>query len=967
MKTKSFIAGMLLAATMSVCAATNDLTSALQKGLFEEEANHNLDAAAQAYQTVSAQFDKDRKLAATAIFRLGEVYRKQGKTNEATVQYERIVREFSDQSTLVTLSRQNLAGMGVQTTATVMGTGGGTESEQEWSAARVRKEIATMERELAWIEKTKKEDPRIQFSFLATKDDELRNLLRLRGEKERRLAALKQSYTAEHSEVKVAQAELDATTVAINERIEGTLIGYRNRLESLRYVLAELEKEASTKAGSATTMSTPVIIDDEEKEIRRIQAMIQNSPDLINAKDQARGATPLHNAAGLGQLTVAKFLLANGADVEAKDRMWNGGTPLHYAADAGHKGIVELLLSKGADGKAGTSNGDTPLHFAARKGFKSIVEVLLAGGADVNAKGTGGATPLHVAAVNGFKNVAETLLKAKADPNVVTTFSIAPTTGGGSYGGTPIHIAISRGDRATWELLLANGAEVNLQDSSGRTPLREAVENEQVAAVETLLAKNADVKVADSVGTTPLLVAVDRQRVELVKILLEHQADPEAAGQVSRRQSGNSTSYYGGIYPLQVAVEKGNLEILKLLLERGVDVNSERNVSGTTFAPPIWSALSLEKTNVLKLLLQFKADPNVVDWDGQTPLLRALSPLRKEVVEILLAAGADVKPATKTGWTALHFAVAYGQQDLAALLLAKGADPNTLNVTGQTPLALAKSLRAEQPPPPGSATAPVQWEEIIALLKQHGALDDVPDFTAIRITRQGWERPYVVFRADTNGWNRFTLLEVVMNFYGQSQVIIERTGQPPANWLPFPYFARLIIRRPNRAPGGKEKEIKVNLLNVSNRVDCANDVPLEFGDVVEIPERVHALNELPGNSLNALEASPDMLPGIVSPGAPTSNLTNARIGCLYKSVKLLILGQATSMTVFAPKEGWLTSLLQKPEARSVLRSSSDLSRVKVERKDPASAKRVELIVNVAKSSDDLWLRDGDVIEVPDKP
>src|ERR1041385_3898583 len=114
MKTKSFIAGMLLAATMPVRAATNDLTSALKKGLFEEEANHNLDAAAQAYQAVSAQFDKDRKLAATAIFRLGEVDRKQGRTNEATAQYERIVRDFSDQQTLVTLSRQNLSGRGTK-------------------------------------------------------------------------------------------------------------------------------------------------------------------------------------------------------------------------------------------------------------------------------------------------------------------------------------------------------------------------------------------------------------------------------------------------------------------------------------------------------------------------------------------------------------------------------------------------------------------------------------------------------------------------------------------------------------------------------------------------------------------------------------------------------------------------------------------------------------------------------------
>ena len=53
-------------------AATNDLTTTLQRGLFEEEANQNLAAAIQAYQSVISQFDQNRKLAATAVFRLGE-------------------------------------------------------------------------------------------------------------------------------------------------------------------------------------------------------------------------------------------------------------------------------------------------------------------------------------------------------------------------------------------------------------------------------------------------------------------------------------------------------------------------------------------------------------------------------------------------------------------------------------------------------------------------------------------------------------------------------------------------------------------------------------------------------------------------------------------------------------------------------------------------------------------------------
>src|SRR2546421_8630689 len=81
----------------AVLAATNDLSSLLQKGLFEEEANHNFGAAIQAYQAVVDHFDENRKLAATATFRLAECYRKQNKTNEAVEQYQRVLGDFAEQ------------------------------------------------------------------------------------------------------------------------------------------------------------------------------------------------------------------------------------------------------------------------------------------------------------------------------------------------------------------------------------------------------------------------------------------------------------------------------------------------------------------------------------------------------------------------------------------------------------------------------------------------------------------------------------------------------------------------------------------------------------------------------------------------------------------------------------------------------------------------------------------------------
>src|SRR5439155_10238882 len=102
----------LLGGPARLASGADTPVEALQKGLLEEEANHNLDAAIQSYQSLINQFEDQRKVAATAVFRLGECYRKQGKTNDAVAQYQRVVRDFSDESTLATLSRQNLASLG---------------------------------------------------------------------------------------------------------------------------------------------------------------------------------------------------------------------------------------------------------------------------------------------------------------------------------------------------------------------------------------------------------------------------------------------------------------------------------------------------------------------------------------------------------------------------------------------------------------------------------------------------------------------------------------------------------------------------------------------------------------------------------------------------------------------------------------------------------------------------------------
>ena len=110
MKTTLFIiTAVVLLTAIGVAAGPNS------KGPDREKQNTTWTAIQRNYRAQT--LDEQRKLAATTIFRLGECYRKLGKTNEATAQYQRVVREFSDQDVLAKLSQQNLNALGTQSQA----------------------------------------------------------------------------------------------------------------------------------------------------------------------------------------------------------------------------------------------------------------------------------------------------------------------------------------------------------------------------------------------------------------------------------------------------------------------------------------------------------------------------------------------------------------------------------------------------------------------------------------------------------------------------------------------------------------------------------------------------------------------------------------------------------------------------------------------------------------------------------
>ncbi|MBL9128632.1 MAG: ankyrin repeat domain-containing protein, partial [Verrucomicrobiales bacterium] len=357
------------------------------------------------------------------------------------------------------------------------------------------------------------------------------------------------------------------------------LTGQRARLEALNDARDRLTKlHASATTPSPSRGNVPAATPspgDEDSEIRRIQNLVEHSPDLINAGQE--GTWPLYAAANRGQLAVARYLLDHGAKpaLDASPMM-----PLHTAVANGHKAMTELLLERGAPVDGRTYFGATPLFFAAKAGFSGLTQVLLKHGANPN---------------------LPALRPASENDDVPSV-------------GVPLNAAIAGNHLEVARLLLEKGADPNSRDEgpdapadSGNPPLRFANTTE---AMRLLLSKGANPNLTFRDGLYRLYYSAVAGKTEEVRTLLEGGALPDGPTNASDRC----------VSPLTAAIMSDKAPVVGLLLNRGASLNLTNGGYG-----PLHAALAKLDLEGVTRLLDRGADPNLALPGNLTPLQIALA------------------------------------------------------------------------------------------------------------------------------------------------------------------------------------------------------------------------------------------------------------------------------------------------------------------------------------------------------
>ena len=407
--------------------------------------------------------------------------------------------------------------------------------------------------------------------------------------------------------------------------------------------------------------------------------------------------TPLHKACKQGRLNVARLLIGTfNADMAITNR--DGATAIMLAIERGRDNVAHVLLEDyQCPVDIRDQNGDTVLHYACRvnatQSIKTLIQkynaekylvnthndqclqvsiasrsgevdkvrrLLQESGCNVNVTDNKNWTPLHYACTWGDLDMARIWIGTfKADMAITnsdgyTALMLAikhnldnvvrallkdyqcPVDIRGKDGNTVLHYACANGKLDLARILIAQEADMNIQNNDDCTALMMAIKSGYDNVAHALLEDyQCPLYVRDKHGNTILHYACGFNATQTMRTLIKkYKVD------VNSRNKENNT-------PLHVAAYRGKQEVaLVLIQEFGCDINSKGFKGKSALHYAVYGGYA----DMVKCLSKY-ISPLVVDDDGDTPLHTCCKNGNKVCVEALLALNAPALIRNNSGET----------------------------------------------------------------------------------------------------------------------------------------------------------------------------------------------------------------------------------------------------------------------------------------------------------------------------
>ncbi len=409
-----------------------------------------------------------------------------------------------------------------------------------------------------------------------------------------------------------------------------------------------------------------------QKRIKLVKDFLMYGRPYLDATLEI-GSSVLGYAITHNQLDIVKLLVeADEQCITFLDR-YNLSFLAHAIFENCQIDVIAYLLKSGLEPNGFNHNDITNFSSAITLDRLDIVELLLRQ-PTIDPNFGGRFVPLTVAMRNRKIQKVPIIKKLLTHPDIDVN---RVTLGLCSY--TPLGFLVHDNEQIELvRLLLNHGADPNIAGGAKKTfPLHDAIMNYNLDMVKLLLECRANPNSLDDEGNNALHLAVKTRHLKIIQHILNSEVD------VNHINSSDEA-------PLFQAIKEEQSDIVKMICKTG-KVHFD-----ILFGPDKYSYLSLiicEYPNfeILKLFLQYGANPNLIHEENVTPLYLAAQDFHEKLVELLLEKGADPNISTQDNISPLMIASQFpNASKLIRTLLAHKADVNSTRLSNSTtPLMLA--------------------------------------------------------------------------------------------------------------------------------------------------------------------------------------------------------------------------------------------------------------------------------------